>query len=341
MSDQQRPPGSGYDPWTENPPGGAPPQDASAAASERWARELVTRLASEALIERRRARRWGILFKSLTLLFLFALLGVLASGSDWWQGFTGGGRHTAVVDLDGVIAPGNDASAENVIAGLRAAFKDSSTAGVILHINSPGGSPVQAGRIYDAIWQLRKQYPDKPIYGVVEDVCASGAYYAAAATQAIYADRASLIGSIGVIASGFGFTGAMQKLGIERRLYTAGANKALLDPFSPEKPAQVQYLQSLLDQVHQQFIDAVKRGRGQRLAADPQLFSGLVWTGERSVKLGLVDGLGSVRYVADQLIKAPHLVSYTRRHSWAERLLSRFGHDFGEALQHTLTPQLD
>lgn len=336
MSEPNDPPQ--YDPWIQNPRGGSPEQ--VAAGEVQWARALVTRLATEALTEKRRARRWGILFKSLTLLYLFALLWFAMGGGEWFEEMAAGGRHTAVVRLDGVIADGLDASAENVIAGLRAAFEDDGTAGVILRINSPGGSPVQAGRIYDAIMRLRTQHPDKPLYAVVEDVCASGGYYVASAAQQIYADQASIVGSIGVIAGGFGFVEAMDKLGIERRLYTAGENKALLDPFSPEQPRQVKYFQGLLEEVHQQFIDAVKRGRGDRLADNDELFSGLVWSGMRGVELGLVDGLGGTRYVAEDLIGAERLVDYTRSRGWAERLLTQLGYGAGLALERYLRPQL-
>ncbi len=327
-----------HDPWTQNPPGGSPQQ--AGEREDRWMRELLTRLATDALVEKRRARRWGILFKTLTLLYLAALLWIGAGGNDWVrQWMDGERRHTAVVRIDGLIADGVDASADNIVTGLRSAFEDRNTAGVVLRINSPGGSPVQAGRIYDAILRLRERYPRTPVYAVVEDVCASGGYYIAAAAQEIYADKASLVGSIGVIAGGFGFVETLDKLGIERRVYTAGESKALLDPFTPEQPEQVAHLQGLLNQIHQQFIDAVKRGRGDRLVDDEQLFSGLVWTGTESVALGLVDGLGSTRYVAEELIKVDRLRDFTRTRGWAERLFTRFGHGFGQALDSLLMPR--
>lgn len=330
---------SAHDPWTRNPPGGSPEQ--AAARQDRWARDLVMRLASDAVTEKRRARRWGILFKSLTLVYLFALLGIGVGGMDWVERLLSDERrHTAVVRIEGMIADGVEASADNVVSGLRAAFEDSDTAGVVLRINSPGGSPVQAGRIHDAIMQLRERHPRMPVYAVIEDVCASGGYYIAAAAQEIYADQASMVGSIGVIAGGFGFVEALDKLGIERRVYTAGDNKALLDPFSPEQPEQVAHLQGLIDAIHQQFIAAVKRGRGERLADDERLFSGLVWSGADSVELGLIDGLGSTRYVAEELIGVERLADYTSRLGWTDRLFIRIGQGIGETLLRIVSPAL-
>ena len=330
---------SEHDPWTQNPPGGSPEQ--ATARKDRWARDLVMRLASDAVIEKRRARRWGILFKSLTLLYLFALLWIGAGGMDWLERVTSGERrHTAVVRVEGMIADGVEASADNVVSGLRTAFEDADTAGVVLRINSPGGSPVQAGRIYDAIMRLRERHPQTPVYAVIEDVCASGGYYIAASAQEIYADQASVVGSIGVIAGGFGFVEALDKLGIERRVYAAGDNKALLDPFIPEQPEQVAHLQGLLDDIHQQFIEAVKRGRGERLSGDEALFSGLVWTGAESVELGLIDGLGSTRYVAEELIGAERLVDYTRTLGWVDRFFTRIGQGIGETLMRAAQPGL-
>lgn len=314
------------DPWTKNPR-----VDPNAPqGSEQWARELVTRLATDAVVEKRRARRWGILFKSLTLLYLFTLLWIGLGGTDWLRDWREARQHTAVISLAGMIADGAEASADNIVSGLRAAFDNDNTAGVILRINSPGGSPVQAGLVYDEILRLREQHPHIPVYAVITDIGASGGYYVAAAAQEIYANRSSLVGSIGVIAGGFGFVDTLEMLGVERRLYTSGDNKALLDPFSPEDPEQAAFFQSLLDEVHQQFIDAVRHGRGERLLDDPELFSGLIWSGERSVALGLIDGLGSTRYVAEELIGEERLVDFTRRLRWTDRLLLRLGQGIGE-----------
>jgi protease-4 len=301
-----------------------------------WERDLIGKIAMAALVEQRRARRWSIFFKLLFLFYLLITTWLFYSALNWDGGVVGGGRHTAVVSVDGLIIDGADASAGNIVTALRAAFKDEDTAGVIVRINSPGGSPVQAGQVYDEMRRLREKYPKIPLYAVASDLCASGGYYIAAAAQEIYADKASIIGSIGVRADGFGFVEAMQKLGIERRLYTAGENKALLDPFSPQQPQDIQHFQGLLSDVHQQFIKAVQQGRDERLKDNPQLFSGLVWTGEQSVELGLIDGLGSVRYVAEELIGAERLVDYTPRSSWLERVLVRFGTSFGSALSQTV-----
>ena len=245
---------------------------------------------------------------------------------------TSPGKHTALVQVNGVIANDSAASAEQITAGLQAAFKDSNTMGVVLRINSPGGSPVQAGQINDEIRRLRAQHPNIPLYAVVEDVCASGGYYIAVAADQIFVNRASLVGSIGVLMDGFGFSGVLNKLGVERRLLTAGDNKGFLDPFSPLDPKQRAHAQQMLDDIHAQFIDVVKRGRGDRLKADPQIFSGLVWTGERSIELGLADALGSVEYVAREVIKADTIVDYTPRENIAERVVRRFGAASAEAL---------
>ncbi|MEJ2398793.1 MAG: S49 family peptidase [Gammaproteobacteria bacterium] len=230
------------------------------------------------------------------------------------------------VDINGVISASSQASADNVIAGLKQAFNDTNTAGVILNINSPGGSPVQAGYIYDEIRRLRKSHPKIKVYAVIADICASGGYFIASSADDIYADKASLVGSIGVIMNGFGFVDTLKKLGIQRRLYTAGKHKGFLDPFSPVKPDEVAHAQAMLDNIHQQFIDAVKAGRGKRLTQNNKnLFSGLIWTGEESLKLGLIDGYGSTRYVAREIIKAPHIVNYTHRPNIWQRFADRIG----------------
>ena len=242
---------------------------------EQWERGLIERLATAALREQRRSRMWGIFFKLLFFVYLSAMI-LLAV--DWRDktAEASRGNHTALVELNGLIAPGTDTSAEKINASLRAAFKDSTTKGVVLRINSPGGSPVQAQNIYDEIRRLRKKYPRVPLYAVVEDICASGGYYVAAAADRIYVTRSSIVGSVGVRMDGFGFTGLMQKLGVERRLLTAGKNKGFLDPFLPEEETQKQYAQAMLDQIHRQFIDDVRQGRGKRLKETPEIFSGLV-----------------------------------------------------------------
>ena len=309
-------------------------------APPQWERAVLERVALKALDEQRRARHWGALFKLLW--FILALL--LIAGWLGWIGrptekdlatVAGGAtKHTAVVALEGVIAPEGKASAERVIKGLRRAFRDPSTRGVVLKINSPGGSPVQAGYINDEIRRLRAKYPDTPLYAVVQDLCASGGYYVAVAADRIYVDKASLVGSIGVIINSFGFTGAMDKLGIERRAYTAGTNKDFLDPFAPENPQQREHAQKMLDDIHQQFIKVVRQGRGQRLKETPDTFSGLIWTGEQSVELGLADGFGSAESVARDVIKAERLVDYTPEDTMFEALSRRLGTTFGAAFGH-------
>lgn len=291
---------------------------------ESWEKRVLEKLALSSLQEQRRARHWSIFFKSLTFIYLFILL-------FYWFGWFSqsdisiSGRHTALVDVRGVISPDTISSAENINAGLQHAFKDKKTQGVILRINSPGGSPVQAGYINDEIRRLRAEYPDIPLYAVVEDICASGGYYVASAADKIYVDKASIVGSIGVLMNGFGFTGAMEKLGVERRLLTAGENKGFLDPFSPTNVAQEKYAEKMLGEIHQQFIEIVRQGRGQRLKEEPEIFSGIVWTGERSIELGLADAMGSADYVAREIIKAEHIVDYTTREGFADRLAKRFG----------------
>ena len=293
-------------------------------AEENWARGIIERLASEGLREMQRARRWGIFFKLLTLLLLFSALILIAGTlSESARGCLD--KCTALVEMRGELDADGPVSADNVMAGLQAAFKSKGTQGVVLRINSPGGSPVQAGMINDEIRRLRAIYPGTPLYAVVEEVCASGAYYVAVAADKIYVDKASLIGSIGVIIDGFGFVGAMDKLGIERRAITAGANKAFLDPFSPLTAPQRDYAQQMIEEIHQQFIAAVKAGRGTRLKESPDLFSGLVWNGARGVDLGLADGLGSIDYVAREVIKAEDVVDFTVKENLTERLTRRFG----------------
>ena len=311
-----------------------PNPNANLSGDERWARDTLTKLAFAAVTEQRRARRWGIFFKLLFFLYLLLLLALV--WPDDLGSATAAKKHTALVRVEGLISSSTEASAKNVIEALRKAFKDEKTVGVVVEINSPGGSPVQAGEIYDEIQKLRQQYPKLPVHAVASDACASGGYYIAAAAQKIYANKASLVGSIGVRMDSFGFTDAIAKLGVERRAYTAGSNKDFLDPFKPENPAEVQHLQGMLDAVHQQFITAVKQGRGERLKDDPEVFSGLMWTGEQSIGLGLVDALGSTRTVAEEVIGEKTIVDYTKRTRWVDRLLDGAEASLGAALRQGL-----
>ena len=292
------------------------------SSSRIWERELVTKLATAALKEQRRARLWGIFFKLLTFAYISL---ILLMAIDWKGAEVGGKKHTAMVEVNGLIAPGSDASAERINSALQAAFKDKNTQGVIVRINSPGGSPVQAQTIYDEMKRLRKLNPNIPIYAVVEDVCASGGYFVAAAADQIYVGKASIVGSIGVLMNGFGFTGLIDKLGIERRLITAGENKGMLDPFSPLDEKDKQHIKTLMGDIHQQFIGVVKEGRGKRLKDTPEIFSGLIWTGSRSVELGLADGFGSLEYVAREVIKAEEIRDFTITEGIGEKLARRFG----------------
>lgn len=306
---------------------------------ESWERELLNRLAFATLNEQRRTRRWGYFFKMLFLLYLFALLVPLYPnlvGSI--PHVVGNEEYTALIEVNGVIAPDTEASADNVVSSLRAAFDDENVAGIILRINSPGGSPVQSGYIYDEIRRLKEKNSDKSVYAVVADLCASGGYYIASAADEIYVDQASIVGSIGVLMNGFGFVDAIDKLGIERRLLTAGENKGFLDPFSPMKERDVAHVKTLLDDIHQQFINNVKQGRGDRLKVDenPDLFSGLMWTGKQAVELGLADGLGSSSYVARELIEAEEIKDFTKRPDYFER----FAEGLGAAIANTLAQQL-
>ena len=295
-----------------------------------WERQTLEKVALAAVQEQRRARHWGIVFKMLLFIYLFALLFVALG----WFGKkdSSPGKHSALVDLQGVISSSSVASAEVVMAGLQDAFKDKRTQGVILRINSPGGSPVQAGHINDEIRRLRAKHPDIPLYAVVEDICASGGYYVAVAADRIYVDKASIVGSIGVLMDGFGFTGAMEKLGVERRLLAAGDNKGFLDPFSPLLEPQQEHARQMLGDIHQQFIGVVRQGRGNRLRETSDMFSGLLWVGQKSVELGLADALGSVDYVAREVIKAEDIVDFTPRENIAERLAKRFGAGVAEGL---------
>ncbi len=303
--------------------------DQEKPASANWEREVLEKLALSAIQEQRRSRHWSILFKTLGFLYLFIVL-FLAAG---WFGSDGVSikEHTALVDLQGVISA-DKASADTVIASLQSAFEDKKTKGVVLRINSPGGSPVQAGQIHDEIKRLRALHPAIPLYVVVDDICASGGYYVAAGADKIFVDKASLVGSIGVLMDGFGFTQTMQKLGVERRLLTAGENKGFLDPFSPVDPKQEAYARQMLEEIHGQFINVVREGRGKRLKETPEMFSGLVWSGEKSIQLGLADGYGTVESVARDVIKAEDIVDFTQHEGLAERLAGRLGASMATAL---------
>ena len=280
------------------------------------------------LEEQRTARRWRSFLRLAWLaFFVFLVWAVMYRGGP--SGANKAVAHTAVIEIKGEIASGADASAEFVVAAMRAAFEDAGAQAVVLLINSPGGSPVQAGIIYDEIKRLKVKFK-KPVYAVVEESCASAAYYIAAGADRIYVDKASIVGSIGVLMDGFGFTGLMDKLGVERRLMTAGDNKGFLDPFSPQTDKHRAYAQAMLNQIHAQFIDAVKSGRGKRLKDTPELFSGLFWTGQQAVELGLADQLGNLDFVAREVVKAEELVDYTRRDNVAERLAKKFGAAVGE-----------
>ena len=292
---------------------------------EEWQAEVISKLAFAAVDEQRRARKWNIFFKLLFFAYLLFILFAAITSSDGSSSLGKSVEHTALVEVEGVIAAGADASADNIIQGLRAAFKEPKAKAIILRINSPGGSPVQAGYVHDEIKRLREKYKDKKIYAVVADVCASGGYYIAVAADEIYADKASIVGSIGVLMNGFGFTKAMEKLGVERRLYTAGTSKGFLDPFSEVKASDKAHIQTLLGTIHKQFIDTVKEGRGKRLTDNEKLYTGLVWTGEESVALGLTDGLASSSYVAREIIKAETIIDYTPRPNYLDRFADRLG----------------
>lgn len=311
----------------DNTPKTSEPRDTDA----QWNRDLLNRLAFASLNEQRRTRRWSIFFKSLIFIYIFAIL--FAYRPEGWQGMSAkAGKHTALVDISGIISTETDASADNVIGALRDAFEDKNTVGVIVRINSPGGSPVQAGYINDEMRRLRAEHPDTPLYAVVTDICASGGYYIAVAADKIYADKASLIGSIGVRMDSFGFVGAMEKLGVERRLLTAGDHKGFLDPFLPSNPDDVAHVNGLLAGIHEQFIATVKQGRGDRLKADDLTFSGLIWTGEQGVELGLVDALGSSSYVARDVIGEEEIVDFTVQPNFFEQFASGIGASMASSL---------
>jgi protease-4 len=287
-----------------------------------WERQVLEKLAFAALDEQKKHRRWSIFFKSLGFVYLIVVLFAVV---DWSAGAEHQERHTAMINLHGVIEAKGEANAEKLIAALQGAFEEKNSAGIILRINSPGGSPVQAGMVNDEIRRLRAKYPEKPVYAVVEDLCASGGYYVAVAADKIYVNKGSIVGSIGVLMDGFGFTGVMDKVGVERRLLTAGENKGFLDPFSPQAAKHKAHAQLLLDDIHRQFIEVVKTGRGSRLKETPDTFSGLMWTGVQSVEMGLADDFGSVDSVARDVIKAEKVLDYSVKDNIAERFAKRLG----------------
>lgn len=296
---------------------------------------LISELAKESLKEQKRARRWGIFFKSLIFIYVLVLLvGLSQQGGLDVGSITE--KHTAIIYLEGTIAANETANAGSVSKSLRRAFQNESSQGVVLVINSPGGSPVQAGYIYDEILRLQEQYPDKKLYAVIEDIGASGGYYVAAAANEIYANESSLVGSIGVTASSFGFVGLMEKLGIERRNYTAGDHKSFLDPFSPQREDEAAFWEDVLLSTHEQFISVVKRGRGDRLVENEEVFSGLIWNGKQALDLGLIDGLGSPGYVARELIGTQKTYDYTVRPTPFETFTEQFAVALGKGIGYSL-----
>jgi len=310
-----------------------PPQSAAIPKSG-WEREILEKLAFATLREQRARRRWGIFLKLLTLaVIVLGLWLVFGLGTVDVENV---GRHTALVDVDGTIEADGKASAENIISALGKAYSNSGSVGVVMRINSPGGSPVQAGMVNDEIRRLRLAHPDKPLYVVVDEMCASGGYYIAAAADKIYVNKASIVGSIGVLMDGFGFTGLMEKLGVERRLLTAGENKGFMDPFSPQSTAQKDYASEMLKEIHQQFIDVVRTGRGERLKETPETFSGLFWIGSKAVEMGLADGFGTLDSVARDVFKAEDIVDYTQREGLPERVLKKFGAAVGSGAAKAL-----
>ncbi|EEG08144.1 S49 family peptidase [Pseudogulbenkiania ferrooxidans] len=304
-----------------------------------WERQLLEKLAMASLVEQRRTRQWKIFFRLAWLVIIGAAVFGLFYTKDEVPGerLIGDG-HTATLQLKGVIDSDND-TAEKLITGLNDAYRDKNTRGIIIQANSPGGSPVLSGMVYDEIRRQKKLHPAIPLYVVVEEVCASGCYYIAAAADKIFVDKASIIGSIGVLSDGFGFTGVMEKLGVERRLKTSGENKAMGDPFSPLNPKQEAIRQQLLDDIHQQFISAVKDGRGARLHNDPELFSGLIWLGTKSIPLGLADGYGTVHSVARDVIKSEKTVDYTPEDTFPSRFARRLGVEFSSGVKGLFDPR--
>jgi protease IV len=313
----------------ENTPPSPMQETLGQSGKDGWERALLEKLAFAALREQRARRRWNIFFRFVVLaIVLFGIwMAVDVGGSD----MEAVGPHTALIEINGTIEAGGAGAADTVIPALNRAYADEGSVGIIMRINSPGGSPVQAGMINDEITRLRKAYPKKPLYVVVDEMCASGGYYIAAAADRIYVNKASIVGSIGVLMDSFGFTGLMEKLGIERRMLTAGENKGFMDPFSPQTPQHREYAQAMLNEIHQQFIDVVRKGRGKRLKETPEMFSGLFWSGAKAVEMGLADGFGSVESVARDQLKQEDIVDYTQHEGLSERVLKKFGAAVGAA----------
>lgn len=303
---------------------------AQAQTSTNWERETLEKLMFATVTEQRAARRWGIFFRLLYLTVAVVTLWVFFDFTFPWEDAETLGRHTALIEIDGSIDETDSGSADNVVPALNKAFADNGSVAVVLRINSPGGSPVQAGIIVDEINRLRRGYPDKQLYVVVDEVCASGGYYIASAADRIFVNKASIVGSVGVLMDGFGFTGTMEKLGVERRLMTAGENKGFLDPFSPQSDKHKAHAQAMLNEIHQQFIAVVRAGRGKRLKETPETFSGLFWSGAKAVDMGLADGFGTVDSVARDIVKVEDIVDYTAHEGLHERVLKKFGAAVGQ-----------
>lgn len=318
--------------------GDFPPSDNStndsATDGNAWERKVIHDLAFAAIKEQRSSRRWSYVFKGFILLYLVAVM-VMATSNNDIRAYTE--QHTALVEINGVIAADADANADSIVTGLRDAFDNQQAQGLIIRLNTPGGSPVQSGIINDEIKRLKTTRPDFPVYAVIQDVCASGGYYIAVSAQEIYADKASIVGSIGVRMDSFGFTDTIAKLGVERRSITAGANKAFLDPFLPMKDKDIQHAHNMLNNIHQQFINVVKEGRGDRLADNPDLFSGLFWSGEQALPLGLIDGLANSSTVARDKIGAEKIVNYTPQPNYLDQFTGRFGASISQALVNLST----
>ncbi len=320
-----------------------PAKPAPAILSGNWERETLEKLVFATVQEKRSARRWGIFFKLSFLLLAFV---AIFAFSDLTLGGDGElvGKHTALIEIEGEIEDEGNGSADVVIPSLVKAFTDVESVAVVLKINSPGGSPVQAGIIVDEIVRLKESYPSKPVIVVVDEICASGGYYIASAADQIYVNKASIVGSVGVLMDGFGFTGTMAKLGVERRLLTAGENKGFLDPFSPQSDKHKEHAQAMLNEIHQQFITVVRTGRGKRLKETPETFSGLFWSGAKAVEMGLADGFGTVESVARDVVKVEDIVDYTAREGLPERVLKKFGAAVGKGAIKTMnsstSPQL-
>ncbi len=312
--------------------------------NEGWEKQLVEDLALASLKEKRTTRRWGIFFKLAFLAYVVGLLVLYYVPFDPASLEKSTDKHTAVIDIKGIISSESEASADYIVTALRDAFDDKKTKGVVLRMNTPGGSPVQSGYINDEIYRLKELHPDIKVYAVISDVCASGGYYIAAAADEIYADKGSMVGSIGVLMNGFGFENVIDKLGVTRRLYTAGEHKGFLDPFTEPKENDVLHAKSMLANIHKQFVEVVKKGRGEKLKDDPLLFSGYIWTGEQSLELGLVDKLGSTSYVAREVIGAEETKDFTVSEAFLDRFAKRMGASMASTMAEisgfSVVPQL-